>query len=108
MISPKLNGIFNEFDAFFTFVSNVDSLDWKDLGADSIYERVTKRVTNGSIVLFHNAAKYTPDALPRILENLIERGYKIVPISELIYKDNFYVNHEGKQILKTKETTSVD
>ena len=92
----------------YTIQWDVDSLDWKDLGADSIYERVTKKVTNGSIVLFHNAAKYTPDALPRILENLIERGYKIVPISELIYKDNFYVDHQGKQIPKTKETTSID
>ncbi len=92
----------------YTIQWDVDSLDWKDLGVDSIYERVTKKVTNGSIVLFHNAAKYTPDALPRILENLIERGYKIVPISELIYRDDFYVDHQGKQILNTKETGSID
>ena len=40
-----------------------DSLDWKDLSADDIYRRVTSRVVDGSSILFHNAAKHTPEAL---------------------------------------------
>ena len=49
----------------------VDSLDWKDLKSEEITDRVVKNVKPGSIVLFHNAAKNTPSALPKILETLI-------------------------------------
>ncbi len=82
----------------FTIQWDVDSLDWKDLEPSAIYDRVTKRVVPGSIVLFHNAAKNTPAALPQILEKLIGDGYKIVPISELIYRENYKIDNAGKQI----------
>lgn len=64
-----------------------------------------KALGNGSIILFHNDAKYTPDALDTILKGLKEKGYEIVPISELIYKDNYYMNHEGRQIHSTEDET---
>ncbi|HYF75227.1 MAG TPA: polysaccharide deacetylase family protein [Candidatus Nitrosocosmicus sp.] len=78
---------------------DVDSLDYKDYGTDAIVKRVLSKVKNGSIVLFHNNATYTKDALPIILENLQKEGYKIVPVSELIYKDNYYIDHTGMQKL---------
>lgn len=48
---------------------NIDSLDWKDYGADDIVKRVTesKNLGNGSIILCHNGAKYTKDALDAVL-----------------------------------------
>lgn len=77
---------------------DVDSLDWKDLSAEEITKRVTSRVKNGSIVLFHNAAKHTPEALPTILDELINKqGYTIVPISQLIYDGVYEGDHEGRQ-----------
>lgn len=78
---------------------DVDSLDYKDYGTDAIVKRVLSRVKNGSIVLFHNNATYTSEALPIILENLQKEGYEIVPISELIYKENYYIDHTGMQKL---------
>ena len=78
---------------------DVDSLDYKDYGADSIVKRVLSKVKNGSIVLFHNNATYTKDALPIVLDNLQKEGYKVVPVSELIYKDNYYIDHTGMQKL---------
>lgn len=85
----------------FAVVSSVDSLDWKGISAAEITERVTSRVQPGSIVLFHNAAKHTPEALPSILENLIGKGYTIVPISQLICKGecgtDYTIDHTGKQ-----------
>lgn len=78
---------------------DVDSLDYKDYGSDAIVKRVLSKVKNGSIVLFHNNATYTEDALPVILENLQKEGYRIVPISELIYKENYYIDHTGMQKL---------
>ncbi len=76
---------------------DVDSLDWKDYDADTIYRRVTSQVAPGSIVLFHNAALHTPEALPRILEKLINDGYTVVPISQLIYTGDYTIDHTGRQ-----------
>lgn len=76
---------------------DVDSLDWKELGVDHMFNRVIKNVGNGSIVLFHNNAKYITEALPLILDHLLAEGYEIVPVSELIYKQNYRIDHTGRQ-----------
>lgn len=81
---------------------DVDSLDWKDLPAGEITQRVVSRVQPGSIVLFHNAALHTPEALPAILETLLQEGYTFVPISELIlpgeYNVDYTIDHTGRQL----------
>ena len=81
---------------------DVDSLDWKDLPASEIIQRVTSKVQPGSIVLFHNAALHTPEALPSILEKLLQEGYTFVPISQIIlpgtYGSDYTIDHTGKQI----------
>lgn len=84
----------------YTVQWSVDSLDWKDLSSSQIHKRVTQNIHPGAIVLFHNAAKNTPKALPDILKTLKDDGYKIVPVSDIIYKDNYKIDHTGKQILK--------
>ena len=76
---------------------DVDSLDWKELPADEITARVTGRVQPGSIVLFHNAALHTPEALPGIIEALLQEGYQFVPISQLIITGSYTIDHTGKQ-----------
>ncbi|HOB19332.1 MAG TPA: polysaccharide deacetylase family protein [Candidatus Atribacteria bacterium] len=77
---------------------DVDSLDWQEKGVDHMYNRVVKNVRNGSIVLFHNNAKYITQALPLILDKLLAEGYKIVPVSELIHKGEYRLDHTGRQI----------
>ncbi|NLH01833.1 MAG: polysaccharide deacetylase family protein [Clostridiales bacterium] len=76
---------------------NVDSLDWKGISADEITKRVTSKVVPGSIVLFHNAAANTPEALPGIIEALIKDGYQIVPVSELLLQGEYKIDHTGMQ-----------
>ena len=89
---------FHKLQHNITFVSNVDSLDWKENATpDSICKRVTSKVKNGSIVLFHNDADHTPEALPTILKCLKDEGYKFVFISDLIYKENYEIKHDGTQ-----------
>lgn len=82
----------------YTIQWNIDSLDWKDPAPADITSRVLKRIEPGSIILFHNAAKNTPAALPSVIEGLIQQGYTIVPVSQLIYRDNFTMDHTGRQI----------
>ena len=77
---------------------DVDSLDWKELSAGEIQNRVLPKVGKGSIVLFHNAAKHTPEALPGIIEGLIAEGYSIMPVSQLLLTGEYTINHEGRQM----------
>ena len=84
---------------------DVDSLDWKDYDATTIVNRILgdKHLGNGSIILMHNGGKHTLEALPAIIEGLQAKGYEIVPISQLIYKENYEMDHEGNIKNKKKE-----
>lgn len=82
---------------------SVDSLDWKESAtAESIARRVISKVQPGSIILCHNDAEHTPEALPTILKTLKDDGYEFVFISDLIMKDGYEIDHTGKQC-KCKE-----
>lgn len=76
---------------------DVDSLDWKELPAGEITQRVTSKVQPGSIVLFHNAALHTPEALPGIIEALLQEGYSFVPISQILLAGEYTIDHTGRQ-----------
>lgn len=84
----------------YNFVTSVDSLDWKDYGVDSIINTVCnhKHLGNGSIILCHNGAKYTAQALDEMITTLQEAGYEFVPLSELIIRENYHMDVEGRQI----------
>lgn len=84
-------------NGFYGIQWSVDSLDWKELPASEITQRVTGKIEAGSIVLFHNAAKHTPEALPGILEAIAAKGIELVPISQLIYTENYKIDHTGQQ-----------
>ena len=82
---------------------DVDSLDWKDYGTDSIINTICnhKHLGSGSIILMHNGAKYTPAALDTVITNLKEQGYEFVPLSQLLlegqYEVDYTMDHEGRQ-----------
>lgn len=75
---------------------SIDSLDWKSISATDMVRRVTK-ADAGDIVLFHNDGANTPYALVEILKDFEKRGLKVVPISELIYKEDYYIDVNGVQ-----------
>ena len=85
---------------YYSIQWDVDSLDWKDYGVDSIISTVCshKHLGCGSIILCHNGAKFTAEALDEMITNLKGQGYEIVPVSELIYRDGYHMNAEGRQI----------
>ena len=82
----------------YTIQWDVDSLDWKNLSAAEIAARVTSGVKNGSIVLFHNNGLHTAEALPAVNADLKEKGFTFVRIDDLIYKDGYYIDADGRQI----------
>ncbi len=81
-------------------VASGNSLDEKELSSEDIASRVLSRIKFDSAILFHDGVQNTPDALEVILKKLKDDGYKVVTVSELIYDDNYTIDHTGKQIKK--------
>jgi polysaccharide deacetylase 2 family uncharacterized protein YibQ len=46
----------------------------------------------------HNGAKFTADALESVITSLQNQGYELVPVSELIIRENFHMDANGTQI----------
>ena len=82
---------------------NIDSLDWKDPSPQDMVSRIESKLCEGSIILLHNGAKNTPEALPLIIDAIHAQGYKIVPISEILPKGEYTTDHEGKMICSTAD-----
>lgn len=95
-----------ESAGYYSIQWDVDSMDWKNLSAEQITKRVVDKTRPGSIVLFHNAALHTPEALPMIIESLKAKGLQFVKISELIYRDNYKIDHTGQQYVIPDSTDS--
>ena len=85
----------------YTVQWDVDTLDWKGLSASEIAARVLGNVKNGSIVLMHNNGEHTLEALPLVLEGLKNKGFDCVKIGDLIYRENYTIDHTGRQIRST-------
>jgi peptidoglycan/xylan/chitin deacetylase (PgdA/CDA1 family) len=77
---------------------NIDSMDWKNRSCEQMTKKIVSKLTPGSIILLHNGAKYTPEALPLIIEKIQKENFKIVPISQIIYKKNYQIIYDGTQM----------
>lgn len=75
-----------------TVLWNLSSRDWQRPGIECIVQRVLAKARDGAIVLFHDA-KYddpgedrsqTVGALPKIIQGLRARGYRLVTLVELV------------------------
>lgn len=85
----------------YTIQWDVDSLDWKpDISQDEILKRIILKIKPGSIVLFHNDTVHTANMLPSIIKAIRSEGYGFLPVSEMIFRDNFTIDHEGRQQLE--------
>ena len=76
---------------------DVDTLDWKGLSANEIFNRVKASVKNGSIILCHNNSEHILEALPLIISFLKSEGYQMVKLSELVYENDYIVDNNGLQ-----------
>ena len=81
----------------YTIQWDCDSLDYTKISVDEIVNRVVTGTKNGSIILFHNGVENTAPALDKILTELSKQGYSFVSVDDLIYKDNYTINHTGRQ-----------
>lgn len=82
----------------YTIQWDVDSLDWKDgMSATDISMRILNRVQEGSIILCHNNGAHTAEALPVVLDTLKNRGFTFVTVGELILRENYTIDANGRQ-----------
>jgi peptidoglycan/xylan/chitin deacetylase (PgdA/CDA1 family) len=70
-----------------TVLWDVDTGDWAMPGAGSIAATVLAQARPGSIVLMHDGGSdrsQTAEALPTVLEGLLDRGYRFVRVDEMV------------------------
>ena len=77
---------------------SVDSLDWRGLNCEQMLERIIPKTKSGDILLFHNDTAHTAESLDKILTELEKKGFSFLKVSDLIYKDNYTIDHTGRQI----------
>ncbi len=69
---------------------SLDTRDWEDKNAAHITERVLDSVSAGDIILMHDYIGHssrTPEALERLIPELLSRGYEFVTVSRLLEGD---------------------
>jgi len=86
-------------EGFHTIQWSVDTLDYKpNVTKDFIMGRVNTGVADGGIILMHTGTKLTAEILEEIINKIWDKGFGIIPVSKLIYQQNYTVDANGVQI----------
>lgn len=75
--------IHDEF-GYATVIWDVDPFDWKRPGPMVVKNRILKETRAGSIILSHDIHPGTIEAMPATFDELQQKGFKLVTVSELI------------------------
>ena len=85
-------------NGYFTIHWNLDTLDYKGLTGEEIWNRLKNKLDKGSIILSHNGTNHTADSLDMLIKNIKSKGFKVTTVSDLIYQNNYTINKNGTQI----------
>lgn len=66
-----------------TIMWSLDTIDWRDKNAETIFGRATKKIRGGDLVLMHPTEK-TVEALGRIIDAITEKGLTVSTVSEVL------------------------
>ncbi|WP_405431245.1 polysaccharide deacetylase family protein [Micromonospora sp. NBC_00617] len=83
--TPQVIGWLRELDPT-VVLWDAEAEDWAMPGADVIARRILDRARPGSVILLHDGGgdrSQTVAALPPIIEGLLARGYRFVPVEAL-------------------------
>ena len=87
-------------NGYYTIQWNLDTLDYTGLTGEEMWKRLEQKIKAGDIILSHNGTKHTAESLDQLLKNIKQKGLEVVPISDLIYLENYTIDNNGTQILK--------
>lgn len=62
---------------------SMDTLDWKYLNADTVYNNTLRDVQDGDIILLHDIHKTSVEAAIKLIPALQKAGYQLVTVSEM-------------------------
>lgn len=63
-----------------------------------MWNRIGEKLSAGDIILSHNGTKNTANSLDMLIKKIKEKGFEVVKVSDLIYKNNYNINQNGTQI----------
>lgn len=70
-----------------TIMWSKDTVDWRDKNSKTVYNRATKNISGGDIVLMHPKT-HTAEALPSILDYYNRKGLIATTVSECVSKND--------------------
>lgn len=76
---------------------SIDSLDYKALTCEQMWERIEPKLACGSIILMHNGTENTALSLDTLLTNIKNKGFEVVKVSDIIYSSDFNIDNNGIQ-----------
>lgn len=65
---------------------SIDTVDWRDKSEKIVYNRATKNISGGDLVLMH-PKEHTLKALPEILKYYVERGLVVTTVTQCLEND---------------------
>jgi len=83
-LGPRQKRWINDEFGYKIILWDVDPYDWKRPGPMVVCNRIMKETRAGSIVLSHDIHPGTIEAMPSTLDQLAQKGFKFVTVSELI------------------------
>ena len=76
---------------------SIDTLDYNGLSEEQMWEKIEEKLDKGSIILMHSGTENTALALDGIIKKIKEKGFELVTVSDLIYKENYTIDTKGVQ-----------
>ena len=76
---------------------SLDTLDYEGITGEEMWKRLENKLKNGDIILSHNGTEHTADSLDKLLTNIEQKGFKVVTVSDLIYKEHYIIDSNGTQ-----------
>jgi peptidoglycan/xylan/chitin deacetylase (PgdA/CDA1 family) len=86
-MKPSLRTLIEEKYGLTIVNWSVDPNDWKNRNSQAVHDAILAQVKPGAIVLSHDIYPTTVDAMPRILDELIAKGYKFATLSQMVAMD---------------------
>ncbi len=87
--------------------AQVDTVDWSNNSTEEIINKVFDNIVDGSIVLMHETMPNTAVAVETIIPELLERGYQLVTVSEMMKAKGVQMT-SGRMYLSTEWFWTVD
>ena len=82
-VTKKVKSICAEMDMIIAHWE-LDTLDWATRNTNRTYKKIMSDVENGLIILCHDIYETTAEAAEKVIPELVEKGYQLVTVSELM------------------------